>query len=149
MTSYPSQSSKLHTLSVHPTPCVPSTAIVLILCVVTVISCLRVCALFFVSLCRRRCRPALPRRLRLRATNFLLFVIYSLIPLSLSPFLPCYLVSQREFSRPAARRVTYLSFSERIWCFITTHLLPLAFHGSTPVLVYRLYEQSHLWIQLA
>ena len=61
----------------------------------------------------------MPRRLRLHAKNFLLFVTFSLIPLSLSPFLPCILVSRRGFDRPAPRRPAHLPSPERIWCLLT------------------------------
>ena len=62
---------------------------------------------------------ALPRRLRLRANNFLLSVTFSIIPLSLSPYLPCILVSRHGFSRPTLRRPAHLPSPGRIWCLLT------------------------------
>ena len=80
MTSYLSQSYILKTSSARPTRCVPSTAIVRTLCVVTAISRPRARARFLDLLCRRRRRSALPRHFRLRANNFLLSVTFSIIP---------------------------------------------------------------------
>ena len=116
MTSYPSRSHTLKTSSARPTPCVPSTAIVRALCMATVISRSRARARFLVLVCRRRRRSALPRPPRLRAYNFLLSVTFSTIPLSLTPCLPCILVSRRGFSRPASRRPAHLPSPGRIWC---------------------------------
>ena len=99
--------------------------------------------------CRRRRRSALPRRLRLRANNFLLFVTFSIFPLSLSPFLPCILISRPWFSRPTPRRPAHLPSPERIWCLLTGSSSPSRAavrqfwcHG-------RWHEPSDLWIQLA
>ena len=115
-TSHPSRSYTLKISSARPTPRVPSTAIVRTLCVATVIFRLRARARFLVSLCRRRRRSDLPRRLRFRAKNVLLFVIFFyLTPLFLSPLLPCILVSRRGFSRPTPRRSTYVPSPEQIW----------------------------------
>ena len=125
--SHPSRSYTLKTSSARPTPCVPSTAIVRTLCVATVISRPRARARFLISRCRKRRRSALPRRLRLRAKTSLLFVTFSLIPLSLSPFLPCILVSRRGFSRPISRRPAHLPSPERIWCLLTGSSPPSRF----------------------
>ena len=119
MTSHPSQSHTLKTSSARPTPCVPSTAIVRTLCVATAISRPRARARFLLLLCRRRRLFALPRRLHLRAKFFLLSVTFSIFPLSLSPFLPCILLSRRGFSRPTPRRPVHLPFPGRIWCLFT------------------------------
>ena len=61
-------------------------------------------AQFLVLPCRRRHRSVLLRRLRLRAIDFNLFCDFSILPLSLSPFLLWILVSRRGFSRPTSRR---------------------------------------------
>ena len=137
MTSHPSRSYTLKTSSARPTPCVPSTAIVRTLCVATMISRPRARARFLVLLCHRRRRSALPRRLRLRANNFLLSVTFYIFLLSLSPFLPCSLVSRRGFSRPTPRRSSHLPSPERIWCLLTGSSPPSRFprRYSTPVLV--------------
>ena len=127
MTSHPSRSYTLKTSSARPTPCFPSTAIVRTLCVATVISRPRARARFLLSRCRRRRRSALPRRLRLRARNFLLSVTYSFISFSLSPFLPFVLVSRRGFSRPTPRRSSHLPSPERIWCLLTGSSPPSRF----------------------
>ena len=118
MTSHPSQSYTLRTSSTRPTPCVPST-IVRTLCVATVISRLRARARFLVLLCRRKRRSALPRRLRLRVKTLLLFMIFSLVPLSLYLFLPCLLVSRLGSSRPTPRRSAHLPSPGRIWYLLT------------------------------
>ena len=118
MTSHSSQSYTFRTSRALPTPYVPST-IVRTLCVATVISRLRARARFFVSLCRRNRRSALPRRLRLRAKTLLLLVFFSLIPLSLHLFLPYILVSRRGFSRPTPRRSAHFPSPGRIWCLLT------------------------------
>ena len=110
-----------------PDSCVPSTAIVRTLCVAMVISHLRARARFLVSLCRRRRRFALSRRLRLHAKNFLLSVTVSLIPLSLSLFLSSILVSRCEFSRPTPHCPAYIPFSGRIWCLLTGSYPPSRF----------------------
>ena len=88
---------------------------------------LRARARFIVSLCRRRRRSALPRRLRLRANNFFLSMTLALIPLSLSSFLPCILVSRRGFSRPTPRRLAHLPFPGQIWCLLTGSSPPSRF----------------------
>ena len=142
MTSHPSRSYTLKISSARPTPCVPSTAIVPTLCVATMISRPRARAQFLISRCRRGRRSALPRRLRLRAKTFLLFVTSSLISLSLSPFLPLVLVSRRGFSCPTPRRLSHLPSPEQIWCLLT---------GSSPSSPWcqdRWYKRSDLWIQL-
>ena len=118
MTSHSSQSYTLKTSSTRPTPCAPSTATVRTLCVATVISRPRARARFLVLLCRRRRLSALPRRLRLRAKNFLLSVTFSIFPFTLSPFLPCILSSRPGFSRPTPHRPVHLP-SPRIWCLLT------------------------------
>ena len=117
--SHPTRSYTLKTSSARPTLCVPSTAIVRTLCVATVISRPRARALFLDSLCRRRRRSALPRRLRLRANNILLSVTFYIIPLSLSPFLRCILVSRRGFSCPTPPGPAHIPSPERIWCLPT------------------------------
>ena len=94
----------------------PISAIVLTMYVATVSSRLRARARFLVSLCLRRRCSALPRRLHLRANNCLLSVNLFLICLSLSPFLPCILVSRRGFSRPTPHSPAHLPSPERIWC---------------------------------
>ena len=127
MTSHPSRSYTLKTSSARSTPCFPSTAIVRTLCVATVISRPRARSRFLLSRCHRRRRSALPRRLRLRARNFLLFVTSSLISLSLSSFLPFVLVLRRGFSRPTPRRPSHLSSPERIWCLLTGSSPPSRF----------------------
>ena len=119
MTSHPSRSYKLKTSSARPTPCFPSTAIVRTLCVATVISNPHARARSLLSRYRRRRRSALPRRLRLRANTFLLFVTFSLISLPLSPLLPFVLVSPRRFSRPTPRRPSHLPSPGRILCLLT------------------------------
>ena len=127
MTSPPSRSYTLRTSSARPTPCVLSTAIVRTLCVVMVIFLLRARDRFLISLSRRRRHSTLPHRLRLRAKNFLLSVILSLIPLSLSPFLPRILVSQHEISRPTPRRPVRLPTPRRIWCLLAGFSPPYSF----------------------
>ena len=119
MTSHRSQSYTLKTSSTRPTPCVPSTAIVRTLGVATAISRPRARARFLLLLCRRRRLSALPRRLRLRARIFLLSVTFSILPLSLSPFLTCVLFSRRGFSRPTPRRPVPLPSPGRSWCLLT------------------------------
>ena len=126
-TSHPSRSYTLKTSSARPTPCFPSTAIVRTLCVATMISRPRARARFLLARCYRRRRSALPRRLRLRAKTFLLFLSSSLISLSLSPFLPYVLVSRRGFSRPTPRRPSHLPSPERIWCLLTGSFPPSRF----------------------
>ena len=126
MTSHPSQSYTLRTSSTRPTPCVPST-IVRTLCVATVISRLRARARFLVLLCRRKRRSALPRRLRLRVKTLLLFMIFSLVPLSLYLFLPCLLVSRLGSSRPTPRRSAHLPSPGRIWYLLTGSSPPSRF----------------------
>ena len=76
MTSHPSRSYALKPSRVRPTPGVPSTAIVrtFTLCVATLISRRPTCARFLASLCRTRHSSSLPRRLRRRAKNSLIFV---------------------------------------------------------------------------
>ena len=73
-----------------------------------------------------RCR-SLPRRPRLRVNNLLLFVIFSIFLLFLSPFLPCIFVSRRGFSRPTPRRSAHLPSPERSWCLLTGFSPPLRF----------------------
>ena len=120
MTSHPTRSYTRKTSNARLTPCAPSTAIVRMLCVATVISRPRALARLLVFLCRRRCGSALPRRLRLRAKNVLLFVTLSMFSLSLFPLLPAYvLVSRRGFSRPASRRPAHLPSPKRSWCLLT------------------------------
>ena len=69
-------------------------------------------ARFLVSLCRTRRRSALPRRLRSRAKNVLLFVTFSsMIPPFPVPVLPLNLVSRRGFSRPTPPRPAHLLFA--------------------------------------
>ena len=126
LTSHPSRSSN----SVFPI-----TAIVRTLCAATVISRPRARARFPLSRCRRRRRSALPRRLRLRARNCLLFVTSSFIFLSLSPFLPFVLVSRRGFSRPTPRRPSHLPSPERIWCLLKGSSPLSRFPSGTPVLL--------------
>ena len=127
MTSHPSRSYTLKTSSVRPTPCFPSTAIVRTLFVATVIYRPRARARFLLSRCCRRRRSALPRRLRLCAKNFLLFVTSSIISLSLSPFLPFVLVSRRGFSHPTPCHPSHLPSPERIWCLLTGSSPPSRF----------------------
>ena len=127
MTSHLSRSYTLKTSSARPIPCVPSTAIVRTLCVATVISRPRARARLLALLCRRRRRSALPRRLSFCANNFLLFRTFSILPLSLSPLLPCILVSRRGFSRPTPRRPAHLPSPERIWCLLTGSSPPSRF----------------------
>ena len=117
--SHPSRSHTLKTSRARPTPCVPSTAIVRTLCVATVISRPRARARFLLSFCRMRRRCALPRHLRLRANIFLLSATFSNFSLSLSPFLPCILLSRRGFSRPTPRRPVHLPSPGQIWCLLT------------------------------
>ena len=122
MTSHPSRSYTLKTSSARPTPCVPSTAIVLTLCVATAISRPRARARFLLLPCRRRRLSALPRRRRLRAKlfqNVSPFCDFFNFPPSLSPFLPCILFSRRGFSRPTPRRAVHLPSPGRIWCLLT------------------------------
>ena len=119
MTSHPSRSYTLKTSSARPPPCVPSTTIVRTLCVATATSHLRARARFLPLLCRRRHLSALPHRLRLRAKISLLSVTFSIFPPSLSPFLPCILLSRRGFSRPTPRRPVHLPFPGRIWWLLT------------------------------
>ena len=119
MTSHPSRSYTRKASSAHPTPCFPSPAIVRTLCVATMISRPRARARFLLSRCRRRRRSALPRRLRLRAKVFLLFLASSLIFRPLFPSLPFVLVTRRGFSRPTPRRPSHLPSPERIWCLLT------------------------------
>ena len=119
MTSHPSRSYILKTSSARPTPCVPSTAIVRTLCVVTAISHPRARARFLLLLCRRRRLSALPRRLRLRAKLFILSATFSVFLPFLSPFFPCILFSRHGFSRPTPRRPLHLPSPGRIWCLLT------------------------------
>ena len=98
----------------------------------TVISRPRARARFLLSFCRKKRRSALPRRLRLRAKNFLLFATFYIIPLSLSPFLPCILASRRGFSRPTPPIFRLRSESG---AYSQAPLLPPAFRGGTPILV--------------
>ena len=119
MTSHPSRSYTLKTSSARPTPCVPSTAIVQTLCVASAISRPPARARFLLLLCRRRRLSALPRRLRLRAKSFLLFATFSFFSPSLSPFLPCILLSRRGFSHPTLRRPVHLPSPGRTWCLLT------------------------------
>ena len=135
LTSHSSRSYTLKTSSARPTPCFPSTAIVRTLCAATVISRPRARARFPLSRCRRRRRSALPRRLRLRARNCLLFVTSSFIFLSLSPLLPFVLVSRRGFSRPTPRRPSHLPSPERIWCLLKGSSPLSRFPSGTPVLL--------------
>ena len=127
MTSHPSRSYTLKTSSARPPPYVSSTAIVRTLCVATLMSRPRARARFLVSLCRRSHRSALPRRLRLRANNFLFSVTFSIIPLSLSPLLPCILVLRRGFSHPTLCRPAHLPFTARIWCVLSGSSPPCHF----------------------
>ena len=93
--------------SARPTPGVPPTAIAHTLCLATVVYCVRAHARFLVALCRTKRRSALPRRLRSRGINFLiLFLLLSMILISLSPFLPLNLSSPRRVqpSHPASPR---------------------------------------------
>ena len=122
-----SRSYTLKTSSARPTPCFPSPGIVRTLCVATVIYRPRARARFLLLHCRRSRHSALPRRLRLRARNFLLFVTSSLICLSLSPFLPFVLVSRRGFSRLTPRRPSHLPSPERIWCLLAGSSPPSRF----------------------
>ena len=126
-TSHPSRSFTVRTSSARPAPCVLSTAIVRTLCVANVISRPRARARLLVLLFRRKRRFALPRHLRLRANNRLLFVTFPIFPLSLSPFLPCISVSRRGFSRPTPRRLAHLPSPERIWCLLTGSSPPSRF----------------------
>ena len=127
MMLHPSRSYTLKTSSARPILYDPSTTIVRTLCVATVISRPRARARFPLSLCHRRRRSALPRRLRLRANNFLLFVTFYFILFSLSRFLPFILVSRRGFSRPTPRRPTHLPSPGRIWCLLTGSSPPSRF----------------------
>ena len=117
MTLHPSGPCTLK--SARPTPCVPSTIIVRTLCVAIVMSRLCARARFYILLCRTRHRSTMPRHLRLRTKNSLLFVTFPLILLSLSPLLPLNLVSQRGFRRPVTRCPAQLLFPERIWYLST------------------------------
>ena len=120
--SHPSQSYTLKTSSARPTPCVPSTAIVRTLCVATAISRPRARARFLFLHYWRRRLSALPRRRRLRAKLFQnvspFCDFFNFLP-SLSPFLPCILLSRRGFSRPTPRRPVHLPSPGRIWCLLT------------------------------
>ena len=135
LTDDPSRSYTLKTSSARPTPCVPSTTFARTLCVATVITRPRARARFLLSLCRRRRRSTLPHRLRLRVKNFLLFVTFSVILLSLSPFLP--LFWSRYVSSAVLPRVAPTIFRLQVESGAYTqdpHLHP-AFRGGTPVLV--------------
>ena len=127
MASHSSRSYTLKTSSARPTPCVPSSAIDRTLCVATVISRPRTRARFLLLLCCRRRLSALPRRLRLRAKIFFLSVTFSIFPLSLSPFLACFLLSRRGFSRPTPRRPVHLPSPGRILCLLTSSSPPSRF----------------------
>ena len=85
------------------------------------------CARFLVFLCRIRRRSALPCRLYLRANIFLLYVTFSIFPLSLPPFLPCILFSRRGFNRPAPRRPVHLPSPGQISCLLTGFSPPSRF----------------------
>ena len=144
MTSHPSQSYTLKTCSTHPSLCLPSTAIVRTLCGATVISRPRPRARFFLSRCRRTCRSALPRRFRLRARNFRLFSISSLISLSL-------LFWSRGVGSAVPPRVAPPIF-RLTGNLVLTHRLLSSFPLSAAVRQVwchdRWYERSDLWIQL-
>ena len=129
MTSHPSRSYTLKTSSARPTPCVPSTAIVRTLCVVTAISRPRAHARFLLLLCRRWRLSALPGRLFLRAKSFLLSATFPIFSRSLSPFLPCFLFSLRGFSRPTPRRPVHLPSPGESGVYAQAPLLPPAFRG--------------------
>ena len=114
---------------------VPFTTIVWTLCVATMIFRTRARAQLLVLLCRRRRRSALPRRLRLRANNFLLFVTFSIFPLSLSPFLPCILVSLVGSAVPPHVAPPIFRLRSESGAYSQASLLPPALRGGTPVLV--------------
>ena len=121
MTLHPSRSYALKTSSARPSPCVLSTAIVRTLCVATAISRPRARARFLLFLFRRRRLSALPRRRRLRAEIFRntpSLCDFFNFPPSLSPFLPCVLLSRRGFSRPIPLRPVHLPSPGRIWCLL-------------------------------
>ena len=111
--------------SAPPNPCVPFTAIVRTLSVITIISRLRVRVRFLVALYSMMHRSALPRRFRLHATNFLLFMTFPVILISLLSFLSLDLVSRCGFS------CLYRSGSS---VCSRARFLPPAFRGVTPVL---------------
>ena len=150
ITSHPSRSYTLKTSSARLTPCFPSTTIVRTLCAATVISRPRARARFFLSRCRRRLRSALPRRLRLRAKNVLLFMTYYLISLSLSPFLPFVLdlTTWVQPSRPASPLSSSVSGANLVLTHRPIFSLPLSAMVPQFWCHDRWYDRSDLWIQL-
>ena len=134
MSSHPSRLYTLITTSARSTHCVPSTTTVRTLCVATVISRPRARVRFLDLLCRRRSRPALPCRLRLRANNFLLFVTFQLFPFPCPR--SCLVFWFRNVGVAIPPRFVLPTFSLRSECGASPQApLPLpAFHGGTPVL---------------
>ena len=119
ITSHPSFPEADITSHALPTPCFPSTAIIHTLCEA---SCRLVLArLISACFCARR-RSILPRRLFLRARNFLCLVIfstYSFFPFPLFPFSPDLLVSRARFSPAGPRRPTFSPCLVQILCLLT------------------------------
>ena len=150
MTSRPSRSYTLRPSSARPTPCVPSTAIVRALCVATVTSRPLARIRLLALLCRRRRRSALPRRLRFRANNFLLFVTFFF-----SPF-PCprscltfWFCGVGSAVPPRVVLPSSVSGAN----LVLTHRLLSSLPLSAAVRLFwchnRWYERSDSWIQLA
>ena len=121
MTSHPSRSYTRKKSSARPTPCVPSTAIVQTLCVATITSRPRAHARFLPSLCRRRRRSVLPRRLRMRINIFLLSCDFFDFPPFPVPVLALYFVLATWVhpSHPASPRPSSVSGTN----LVSTHRL--------------------------
>ena len=133
MISHPSRSYTLKTSSARLTPCVPSTAIVRTLCVATAICRSRARARFLLLLCWRRRLSALPRRRRLRAKIFKMFLLAT-FTISFSPYpRSCLVVCSRDVGSAVPPRVAPSIFRLRgeSGAYSQAPLLPPAFRGGT------------------